>query len=256
MRVAAGSWVTVDVYGDPAAPGLVVVPGVMSDAREWQRVVRATDAWSSVSVVNRRGRVPSGPLTDTYSMQAEIEDLGVVLEELEEPRTLFGWSYGGLIALLAANSRSMPHVIAYEPVVPPFGNHALPALETAARAADWDRSVDIVNRQVSGFSAEHVRALRADHRTWATLRRLSQPLHAELRALSEAQVPDVMARHTERVDLIVGERNRGRAPYGTSFEKVRDRVPNAAVHQLADQGHLAHVEAPAALGRLLSSLAA
>jgi pimeloyl-ACP methyl ester carboxylesterase len=188
-------------------------------------------------------------------MQAEIEDLGAVLQELGEPGTLFGWSYGGLIALLAADRQPMKHVIAYEPVVPPFGSHALPALEAAARAADWDRSVEIVNRDVSGFSAAHVDALRADHRKWETLRRLSQPLYAETRALSEAQVADVMARRAERVDLIVGEDNRGVTPYGTSFETVRDRVPHAAVHQLAGQGHMAHIEAPAALGRLLNSLA-
>lgn len=253
--MSGGSWVVVEVYGDPGTPGLVVVPGVMSDAHAWRHVVRATTAWPSVAVVNRRGRTPSGPLTDSYAMQTEVDDLGVVLDELGEPSTVFGWSYGGLIALLAANERPVSHLVAYEPVAPPFGSHALPDLEAAAAAEDWDRTVEIVNRQISGFPAAHVEALRADPQTWGTLRRLGRPLHAETRALSTAPVTDVLARRAERVDLVIGEHNRGTAPYGTSFEDVRERVPHATVHVLADQGHMAHVEAPAALGRLLDGLA-
>ncbi|WP_031037339.1 alpha/beta fold hydrolase [Streptomyces sp. NRRL F-5650] len=256
LPVGGESWVTVDVYGEPGAPGLVVVPGVMSDAHSWRRVAGAVDAWPSVVVVNRRGRAPSGPLTDSYSLRTEVEDLGVVLDEFDGTRSLFGWSYGGLITLLAANDRPVPQVIAYEPVMRPFGSHALPDLKTAEGAADWDRCVEIVNRQISGFSAAHVEDLRADRRGWAVLRRLSGPLYAELGALNTAPPPDVMARQADQVDLIIGQCNRGTAPYGTSFDDVRQHIAHAAVHELPGQGHLAHLQAPAELGDLLNKLAA
>jgi pimeloyl-ACP methyl ester carboxylesterase len=250
-----GSWVTVDVYGEAHdGPGLLMVPGVMSDAGGWRHVARATTAWPAVSVVNRRGRTPSGPLGDDYSIRTEVDDLAAVLDEIGEPRGIFGWSYGGLIALLLASERPVEHVIAYEPVAPGFGVHALPALREADDLGDWDRSVEIVNRQVSGFSADHVEDLRADPTAWATLRRLSEPLHAELRALSLAEVPGSLGSQAGLVDLIIGEDNVGMAPYGTSFEQVRSRLPDADVHPLPGQGHLAHVDAPEALGRLLDSL--
>jgi pimeloyl-ACP methyl ester carboxylesterase len=117
LSVGGDSWVTVDVYGEPDAPGLVVVPGVMSDAHTWRRVVGTIEAWPSVVVVNRRGRASSGPLTTSYSLWTEVEDLGVVLDEFDSTRALFGWSYGGLITLLAANDHRIPQVIAYEPVM-------------------------------------------------------------------------------------------------------------------------------------------
>lgn len=256
LSVGGGSWVTVDVYGEPDAPGLVVVPGVMSDAHMWRRVADAIDAWPSVIVVNRRGRAPSGPLTDSYSLRTEVEDLGVILNEFHSARALFGWSYGGLITLLATNDRPIPQVIAYEPVMRPFGRHALPELKIAEAAADWDRCVEIVNLQISGFSAAHVEDLRADHDSWAILRRLSGPLYAELGALNAAPPADVMARQAAHVDLIIGRRNRGTAPYGTSFDNVRQHVAHAGVHELPGQGHLAHIQAPTELGRLLNSLAA
>ncbi|WP_037677311.1 alpha/beta fold hydrolase [Streptomyces griseus] len=254
LSVGGGSWITVDVYGEPDAPGLVVVPGVMSDAHTWRHVAGAIDAWPSVVVVNRRGRAPSGPLTDTYSLRTEVEDLGAVLDEFGT-RALFGWSYGGLIALLSANKRPIRQVIAYEPVMRPFGRHALPGLKVAEEAADWDRCVEMVNRQISGFSAAHVEDLRADPHGWAVLRRLSGPVRAELGALNAAVPPDVMAGRAGRVDLIIGQCNRGAAPYGTSFDDIRQRVAHADVHELADQGHLGHIQAPAELGQLLNTLA-
>ncbi|AHH97419.1 alpha/beta fold hydrolase [Kutzneria albida] len=256
LSVGENSWVAVDVYGDPDAPGLVVVPGAMSDAHAWRHVARAVDAWPSVAVVNRRGRAPSGPLTDRYSMRSEVEDLGVVLDELGSVKTLFGWSYGALIALLATNDRPMRQVIAYEPVMRPFGGHALPDLKVAAEKADWGRCVEIVNRQIVGLSAAHVEALRADHDGWATLCRLSEPLYAETAVINTAPVPDALARQADRVDLVIGQHNRGAAPYGTSFEDVRQRIAHARVHELPNQGHLGHIHAPAELGRLLNDLAA
>ncbi|MFJ9736516.1 alpha/beta fold hydrolase [Streptomyces sp. NPDC101166] len=255
LPVAGDSWVTVDVYGEPDAPGLVVVPGVMSDAHTWRRVAGAIDAWPSVAVVNRRGRAPSGPLTRSYSLRTEVEDLGVVLDEFNSARALFGWSYGGVIALLSSNERPMRQVIAYEPVMRPFGRHALPALRAAEETADRDRSVEIVNRQISGFSAAHVEELRADGHGWAALRRLSGPLYAELGALNAAPPPDVMAQQADQVDLIIGQCNRGTAPYGTSFDDIRQRVAHAEVHEFAGQGHLGHIQAPAELGQLLNNLA-
>lgn len=137
VPVSAESWVTVDVYGDPKTPGLVIVPGVMSDAEGWRNVVHATRAWPSISVVNRRGRAPSGPLTESYVMRTEVDDLATVLEDLSEPRAVFGWSYGGLIALLLAGEQPLRHIIAYEPVIPPFGREALPALKAAAMDGCW-----------------------------------------------------------------------------------------------------------------------
>ncbi|MEU3838755.1 alpha/beta hydrolase [Streptomyces sp. NPDC028635] len=257
LPVGGDSWVTVDVYGEPYTPGLVVVPGVMSDADAWRDVAGAVDAWPSVVVVNRRGRAPSGPLTDTYSLRTEVEDLGMVLNEFDSARALFGWSYGGMITLLAADERPIHQVIAYEPVMRPFGRHALPDLKVATQTADWDRCVEIVNRRISGFSAAYVDDLRADPHTWAILRRLSGPLYAELDALNAASSPsDGMAQRAEQVDLIIGGRNRETAPYGTSFDLVRQHVEHAEVHELPGQGHLVHIEAPEQLGRLLDDLAA
>lgn len=249
-----GSWVSVDIYGDTAKPGLLMMPGVMSDAHSWRHVARSLESWPSVSIVNRRGRAPSGPLGDQYSLRTEVDDLCAVIEVVGEPTAVFGWSYGGLVALLLACERPMSQVIAYEPVDPSFGNAALPSLHAADAAQDWDRVVEIVNEQVSGFSTKYVDALRADHSAWSTLRSLSEPLYSELQALSDAELGADLGSQAAVIDLIVGERNVGAEPYGTSFQRVVSRLRGCTVHPLASQGHLAHLEDPAALSRLLDTL--
>lgn len=250
-----GSWLSIDTYGDPTAPGLLVVPGVMSDARSWRHVALAMEGWPSVSIVNRRGRTPSGPLGEGYSLRTEVEDVQAVLDVVGQPEALFGWSYGGLIALLLASERAFDRVIAYEPVDPAFGNAALPSLRAADAAQDWDRAVEIVNEQVSGFPAEYVEALRADHSAWSTLRRLSEPLYPELHALSSVEIGDGLGSQAKAIDLIIGERNLSAEPYGTSFERVAAMLHTCTVRRLDGQGHLAHLEDPAALGLLLDGLA-
>lgn len=249
-----GSWVTVEVYGDPGRPAIVLIPGAMADAAAWSGVARHLEGRRTVAVVNRRGRYPSGPLTDDYGLATEVADAAAVVREFADVRTVFGWSYGGLIALHLTNMITVPHLIAYEPVMAPFGAGALPDLRRAHDAADLDRTVEVTLRQVTGMSDEEVGALRSDAAIWAELRRLGAPIHAETLAVNQAPRPAVLAARTARADLIVGERTRGRAPYGTSFDDIARHLPGATVHQLDGQGHLAHLEAPAHLATLVNRL--
>lgn len=248
------SEITVDIYGDAAGPTILMIPGVMADAAAWAAVAQRLEGWSAVAVLNRRGRHPSGPLTPSYSLEVEVEDALTVLRHLPTVRTLFGWSYGALIALHAANERTVPHLIAYEPIMAPFGAAALPGLERAHDAGDLDASVEVALREVTGMPDEVIESLRADDAVWRELRRLSTSLHAETRAINDAPRPAGLAEHAQRVDLIVGERNRGQAPYGTTFQDVADLVPDASVHVLAGQGHLAHLEAPSELATFVTTL--
>lgn len=248
-----GSWVTIDVYGSPDAPALILIPGVLSDAAAWGPVARHLDAWPTVAVVNRRGRHPSGPLTDAYTLTTEINDLAAVVREFADVRTLFGWSYGALIALHLATALPVPQVIAYEPVTAPFGAAALPDLR---RAHDADALVEVALSQVTGMPTAELAALRADEPVWSGLRRLGTPIYQETLAINEAPQPPLLATRATRVDLIVGESNnaRTRAPYGTSFHDVTRHTPTATIHQLDGQGHLAHLVAPTHLATLVNTL--
>ncbi|KIF72938.1 hypothetical protein QR77_00825 [Streptomyces sp. 150FB] len=237
---------------------VVVVPGAMADAEAFRPVVEAMDLPHPVLVLDRRGRAPSGDLGPGYGIDTEVADLLAWVAEFGQTR-LAGWSYGGTIALEAAartgadGSASGPvvgPVVAYEPVLPPFGMAALPSL----READPDRAVEIVNIDISRSPRERLEALRASP-AWKTLRLLAIPLAAELTAIN-AFHPDPAKWSRVRAELILGEHNQDAEPYGSAFNRVVDLLPRSRTTLLAHQGHLAHAEDPVALGRLMAELLA
>jgi len=236
---------------------LLIVPGVMADAASWQPVVDALDVAGPVYVLNRRGRTPSGELGPDYSMRTETDDVDHVLDAIvaaegaEHGVDVFGWSFGGLVALEAAvrGTGSIRSLTLYEPVVRPFGRQALDALRRADAAEDLDRAVEIVNRDVSGFSDEYVRRLRGSD-VWELLKPLAAPLARELTALDEHPADLRAFGELELpVTLLLGAENEGVPPYGEVFARIASALPRARVVVMPGQGHLAHAQDPKGLAR-------
>lgn len=183
---------------DGAGPAVVLVPGVMADAESWLPAVEHIDLPNPVVVVNRRGRAPSGPLGPGYSVRTEIDDLHRLLDHLGAGAHLVGWSYGGRVAVEAATERDdLRSLTLYEPVAAPFAAEHLPAL----RAATPDGAVEIVNRDVSGFSASYAEDLRHSP-AWPVLVRLAAALPDARQVriagqghLAHVHAPDLLGRH-------------------------------------------------------------
>lgn len=229
---------------------IVVVPGAMADAASYAPVAEAIDHPGPVLVVDRRGRSASGRQGDGYSTQTEVDDLRAWLDHLGEPVLLVGWSYGAVIALeLAAHDPRVRQVIGYDPVLGPFGAELLPAL----REAGPDRRVEIINRDLSRVPAEAVAELR-NSPAWASLCGLAVPVVAELEAINAFRPGPEWVELSPA--LIVGERSRDVEPYGPAFERAAALLPKATTTVLVGHGHLAHVENPTALGRLITELLA
>jgi pimeloyl-ACP methyl ester carboxylesterase len=100
-----------------AGPGVIVIPGVMSNAGDYAELAQALAGTFTVHVIERRGHGNSGPQGSTYSMGDECEDIGELQQRTGATR-IFGHSYGGLIALQAARTNpSLQKIAVYEPGV-------------------------------------------------------------------------------------------------------------------------------------------
>jgi len=248
----AGTTLTALVRDGAGSP-LVLLPGVMADAESWRPVVDHLHVPNPVVVVNRRGRAGSGPLGPRYSVRTEIDDLHEVLDTLGMDASLFGWSYGALIAVEAAVERTdLRSLTLYEPVAHPFAAEWVAPLREKIARGDLDGAVEIVNRDVSGFPAEYVARLRASP-AWQPLLPLAAPLGEELAAVN-AHSP-VLGRYPSLdmpVTLLVGELSEGRLPYGKPYAMFAGALPQAKVVRLAGQGHQAHLTAPDLLAKHLT----
>lgn len=97
-------------------PGLVVVPGNNRRAHHYATLAHELSAGYSVHVLDRRGRGLSGPQGPGYGVEREVDDVEAVLERTGA-RTVFGHSYGGLVALHVGLRRDLGPLVAYEPGV-------------------------------------------------------------------------------------------------------------------------------------------
>lgn len=233
---------------------LVLVHGALADADAWQQVVDAIELPNPVIVLNRRGRAPSGPLGDGYSLRTEIDDLHHVLDSLGEPAVLFGHSYGGLVAQEAATERNdVRALVLYEPVVRPFGRETLAKLREAVQRGDLDAALEIVNVDIARVPAADVAELRASE-LWSSLRLLTPAAVEELAVIDDHEPGFEGYGAVEApTTLILGGRNDGIPPYGTAFDAVAGAMPQAKVVRLDGQGHLAHVEGPGELAAEIST---
>lgn len=255
VSVKGGS-IAVDVHGhdQEQRPPLVVMPGVMSDAAAWGTVADLLAAGRQVHVVNRRGRYPSTDLPADYSLMTDVEDLGAVLAALGRPAQVFGWSLGGLVALQAvASGAEVVSLILYEPVMAPFGQEQVRPLREVREREDFDAMVEIVNRDISGYTQEHVDALRSDAKSWARLCELAIPLADEIEALN-GFTPDLEGYGRIKAPTTVLYGTESGSAYQTHWTRITQAMPNALTTSLEGQDHLVHITAPAVLAHTISKI--
>jgi pimeloyl-ACP methyl ester carboxylesterase len=98
-----------------SGPSLIVIPGVLSIASDFDTFADMAAERFTVHTIERRGRGRSSPQDSAYCMEVEREDV-IALQEKTHATFLFGHSYGGLIALEAArNNAQVKKVAVYEP---------------------------------------------------------------------------------------------------------------------------------------------
>ena len=98
-------------------PSIIVVPGVLSIAADFDDFASALAETFTVHTIERRGRGRSAPQGTRYSIATECDDLRA-LREKTGSSYLFGHSYGGLIVLEAArNNPKLKRIAVYEPGV-------------------------------------------------------------------------------------------------------------------------------------------
>ena len=245
----------VAVLVSPGEKGtIVIVPGAMADAQSWLPFARALHTSMSVAIVNRRGRDPSDDLPPDSTVPDEVEDVQEVLSRLQGPFVLVGWSYGGLLALEAAVGRSdVSSIVLYEPVCRPFAPACVEPIRRAVETGDLDRAVELVVAEVSRAPSEQVAALRSSS-AWDRLKLLAIPAAVELSALNEHR-PNFTgyAEMDVPLTIIIGALNENQEPYGIATKRLLDRLPGAIKVALPDQRHLAHIENPALLAKIVSA---
>lgn len=99
-----------------SGPGVVLVHGSGTAARDYAALLRALADDFTVHVYDRRGRGESSDVDSGYQVRDEVSDLAAVLAATGA-RRVFGHDYGGFVALQAARDRDLATVVTYDAAV-------------------------------------------------------------------------------------------------------------------------------------------
>lgn len=243
--------------GDPAAPAVIVLHGIMGHAREWDTLVTALVASHRVIVVDQRGHGLTD-WADEYTAAAMADDLIAVIERLNLSRpAVIGHSMGGIAAMVAAARR--PELIA-RLVVVDIGPDTVSrdvAAEVAASVrvlgaasyanvdeayAEWSAN-PLARPTLLRHYVEHCLRRRLDGRlAW---RFDGRGLIALFDGVSERELWDAVDRIACPTLVVRGEHSPLLSP--AAAEEMVARLGHAGVATIADGGHDLGVEQPEAV---------
>nr|WP_239524354.1 alpha/beta hydrolase [Halogeometricum borinquense] len=111
---ADGTSIGYERHGE--GPSLILLHGGSGTRRHWDALRSHLTDDFTLSIPDRRGRGGSGD-GDKYDLSREVADLRALVEAVDGPTTVFGHSFGGLVALVAASEISLDRLVLYEPAL-------------------------------------------------------------------------------------------------------------------------------------------
>lgn len=247
MFVESSDGVKLAVASQGSGPGVVIVPGSLTDGSDWDRVAEALADGFTIHVMSRRGTGASHDHTD-YDITSEHEDVVAVLESTGSSR-LVGHSFGAIVALGAAQNAALDRLALYEPplnidsaVVP---DDVAAIFEESSGAGDTSRVLEIGLERCVRMPREVVRALQSSP-TWPHMVRNGSRWGRELLAIRG--LPPGVARYADVATptlLIVGETTQPHHRH--AVDALAETMPAARVAEIPGVGHEAALLAPDAL---------
>ncbi|MET0233837.1 MAG: alpha/beta hydrolase [Kibdelosporangium sp.] len=230
--------------------GLVMIHGVLSDARQWYDVAARIPG----AIATER----LGPAEPGYDLSAEVQHAHELLDAAGPDTILFGHSYGAVIALLVAQQRDdLRSVVLYEPVATGrqlrdfVGTAPERALE-AVRDNDLNAAMEIIVTEVSPTPPELLPRYRRSS-MWQSQLKFVPAATAELQALLNHELDYGQAAKPQApTRVILGAKNVGSMPFGVPSETLAKAI-DAELVLLKDLGHVAHLEAPDVLAEAITS---
>jgi pimeloyl-ACP methyl ester carboxylesterase len=262
VRSADGTTIGYRSWGD--GPAVIVIPGALSLASDFDGFARALGASFEVHVLDRRGRGTSGPQGHEYSIGKECDDV-LAVQEATGATLLFGHSFGGLVALeTAMRAPSFTALAVYEPGVSINGSVSL----------DWVRRCQDELDRGDGFSAflTFVRGINPETSGKAPrwLLRLILPRAMGKGELAQkiSLLPTTIPEHQEagRLDnrhrgytaisadvLLLAGKDIKRTGAGRAGGVLQRTLPHASLHKFPGLGHFGSEDKPDVVAPVVSS---
>lgn len=233
-------------------PLVVCLHGGFNSGLDWLPVARLLADRYRLVLVDRRGHGVSDSGVDGHTLDLEVEDLTALFAETGPAHAVLAHSFGALVALHAATGPLADRIgalILYEPPLLLQAGEAgvFEMLDEHIAAGRYEAAMSEALTRVLDLSEQDLVQLRRSSAIWAGMVAAAPTLPAQTRimAAAAAAVDEVRAVDLPTL-LLVGEYSDS-GTFGSSVERLADRIPDARVVTLAGQGHSAMARGPEAL---------
>lgn len=254
VRSADGT--PIALWRSGSGPPIIAVHGGAGDHTSFAAVAALLEGDFTVYAMDRRGRGASGD-GPSYGLEREVEDVLAALEAVGDPAYLYGHSFGGGSAWLAA--RRFPRLAGlalYEGGLrsessPSYSEAFIEELERLVRNGRGEDALVKFLRAPGIVTDTEIAAMKQSPR-WPTRVAIAPTIARELRATNGHVVTAAeCAAMPTRVLLLAGSETlpARRDPF-LSFAEF---LPDVRVFDLPGQGHAANQTAPALVADALRS---
>ena len=189
-RSQDGTTISYRQYG--SGPGIIVLPGALATAKDFDKLALALGRYFTVYTVNRRGRRGSGTQGPGYSIQKEIADVDAI-QKATNAAYVFGHSFGGFLALEYARNRAyIKKVIVYEPGVSVDGSISMDWATAATKYLEQNKPLDAFVEFVRAMNPDSAKAPR-----WLLKTILPLAIRKAERQQKYALLPGTINEHAE-----------------------------------------------------------
>lgn len=235
-------------WREGSGPALLLVHGGLCDHLAWYFVTPLLARHFTVWSFDRRGHGRSGD-TAPHSVEREVEDIEAMLRTVGEPAHLVGHSAGAILSLAAARrGAELRSLILYEP---PFivdearawpGAEILEEMERLLAAGESDQALRIAMRETVALTDAEIDRMQSQP-GWEHLREAARAIPTDWKIWDEPFEPAPLKE--VRTPTLLLEGSESPAWIRASTEAVGRALPNAALVEMAGQGHSAMITAPA-----------
>ncbi|MFP2911268.1 alpha/beta fold hydrolase [Pyxidicoccus sp. 3LFB2] len=249
-RFTSADGTSLSCFRKGTGPALVWVHGALSLWSDWRDVAERLSPHFTNYVLERRGRGQSGD-SPQHSLEREVEDVLALLKLAGPGASLFGHSYGGVLALEVARRAAPAKLLLYEPPFPitqPVSGPVLEEIRQAARREGPDAALVLFNRKLLHTPPDALEAFRQSE-VWARQVAMVAGFTRELEALEALPLGLERYREVRTPTLVLLGDQSTEVLLAQPCRALATTLPDARLRVLSGQGHVAHVTAPDLLAR-------
>ncbi len=220
-------------------PPLILLHGGSGCHRHWDALRPHLDEDFTLVTPDRRGRGESGD-AEQYDLDREVEDLRTLVAAVDGDPVVFGHSFGGLVALAAADEVDLDALVLYEPALlvgEHRGDDLADRMQDRLDAGERRAAMRLFIEEGGGIPDVEALPWWPDE---ANLDR-TETVIRENRAVEEFRLPEEPDIDVPTL-LLTGER--GPEHLRDAVFALRERLPDTRLVELDGVGHVATESAP------------